>query len=72
MGPQASADVACEQVHPTLRVRDVRAAAAYYVDRLGFRLDFTSGEPPTFAGVSLGRVQVFLEQGEPDPRGASV
>jgi len=30
------------------------------------------GDPPTFAGVNLGQVQIFLQQGRPSPEGCSV
>ena len=33
---------------------------------------FTWGDPPTMAGVNLGQVQIFLEQGTPNPQGCSV
>lgn len=38
-------------------------AIAFYCDRLGFALDFTWGEPPHFAGVRLGKMQMFLDAG---------
>ena len=62
----------CEQHHPSLPVPDVVAAAQFYSDRLGFNLAFAWGEPPTFAGVTLDRVQIFLEQGTPNPQGCSL
>jgi catechol 2,3-dioxygenase-like lactoylglutathione lyase family enzyme len=65
-------DVECEQTHAGLAVSDVRAAVDYYTERLGFTLAFTDGDPPTFAGVNLGNVQMFLEQGTPSPAGCSV
>jgi uncharacterized glyoxalase superfamily protein PhnB len=64
--------VDCEQHHPILRVCDVVSAANFYTDRLAFKLAFTSGEPPTMAGVNLGNVQMFLELGDPSPKGCSV
>src|SRR5207247_10892595 len=39
---------------------------------LGFTLAFTEGDPPRFAGVNLGRVQIFLAKGMPAPGGCSV
>jgi catechol 2,3-dioxygenase-like lactoylglutathione lyase family enzyme len=53
-------------------VPDIMAAADFYTKRLGFQLAFTWGEPPTFAGVNLGRVQMFLDLGPPNPSGCSV
>ncbi len=64
--------VECEQQHPSLAVPDVLAAAEWYTSRLGFFTGFTWGTPPTMAGVNLGNVQIFLQQGEPSPRGCSV
>lgn len=62
--------VDCEQHHACLTVADVRAAVDFYVTKLGFRLNFMDGD--RFAGVTLDRVQVFLERGTPAPGGTSV
>ncbi len=62
----------CEQHHASLCVSDVLAAADFYREKLGFSLGFTWGDPPTIAGVNLGKVQIFLEQGTPCPQGCSV
>jgi catechol 2,3-dioxygenase-like lactoylglutathione lyase family enzyme len=62
-------------MHAGLAVRDLSAAVEFYVTKLGFRLGFTwGGEPPTFAGVNLGKVQLFLMKGTPTPNttGAAV
>ena len=64
--------VECERHHTTLYVTDILAAVDFYTSKLGFRLGFTWGDPPTFAGVNLGEAQIFLAQGTPDPRGFSV
>jgi len=53
-------------------VTDVLAAADFYTKKLGFTLAFTWGEPTTMAGVNLDKVQIFLEQGMPQPKGCSV
>ena len=60
-------EVECDQLHPGLSVRDLRAAIDFYVNKLGFYEAFSWGDPPTFAGVNLGRVQIFLQQGTPTP-----
>lgn len=65
-------DVECEMCHPTLAVTDVRAAIEFYTKKLGFWMAFAEGDPPAFAGVNLGRVQLFLEHGTPTPEGCSV
>jgi len=62
-------DVECDQVHPALRVTDVRAAAEFYTARLGFTLSSTWDEPAEIAGVNLGNTQLFLELGTPGPGG---
>jgi catechol 2,3-dioxygenase-like lactoylglutathione lyase family enzyme len=64
--------VECQQQHPSLAVSDVLAAADFYTKKLGFFVAFTWGDPPTMAGVNLGHVQIFLEQGTPAPKGCSV
>jgi catechol 2,3-dioxygenase-like lactoylglutathione lyase family enzyme len=63
--------VDCERVHPGLAVPDLQAAIDFYTQKLGFTLGFTWGEPPTFAGMNLGEVQLFLSQGTPSPEGCS-
>jgi catechol 2,3-dioxygenase-like lactoylglutathione lyase family enzyme len=55
----------CTRLNPTLRVRDITRAIEFYTSRLGFTLGFTWGEPLRFAGVNLGDVQIFLQQGDP-------
>lgn len=72
MTVHSAPEVHCEQQHASLSVSDVPAAVDYYTKALGFRLGFTWGEPPSMAGVNLGRVQMFLERGEPNPEGCSV
>ncbi len=65
--------VECEQVHAGLVVSDIPAAVEFYTRKLGFKLGFTwGGEPPTFAGVNLGNVQMFLQKGTPEPKGCTV
>jgi len=72
MSPPTKPPVGCEQQHPGLYVSDLVAAKDFYTNKLGFRLAFTWGEPPTLAGVNLGQVQMFLEQGTPGPQGCYV
>ncbi len=64
--------VECEQIHAGLAVGDIPAAVDFYTKKLGFKLSFTWGDPPTFAGVNLGKVQMFLQKGTPDPKGCTV
>jgi len=65
-------EIECERHHAGLTVSDVTEAVEFYTTKLGFRLGFTDGEPPSFAGVTLGEVQIFLQQGTPGPQGGSV
>ena len=61
--------IECEQHHTGLLVGDLDAAIDFYASKLGFWLAFKWGDPPTMAGVNLGHVQIFLEAGEPSPKG---
>jgi catechol 2,3-dioxygenase-like lactoylglutathione lyase family enzyme len=62
----------CEHHNAGLSVTDIRAAVDFYTGKLGFKLGFLWGDPPTFAGVKLDQVQIFLQKGTPDPKGCSV
>ena len=64
--------VQCDRVHPVLSVSDVVAAVDFYVTRLGFEHGFIDGDPPRFAGVTLGTAQLFLRNGTPRPEGCAV
>lgn len=65
-------EIECEQQTPALRVADLAAAVAFYTGKLGFRAGFLWGEPPSMAGLNLGSVQLFLEQGTPHPGGCAL
>jgi|SRR5277367_2447617 len=64
--------IECEQIHAVLTARDISAAVDFYTKKLGFKLGFLWGDPPTFAGVNLGNVQMFLKAGTPEPKGCEV
>lgn len=72
MATPATPVIECEQIHAGLAVTNISAAVDFYTKKLGFKLAFTWGDPPTFAGVNLGKVQMFLQKGMPDPKGCSV
>lgn len=72
MTKRAPPDIDCEQQHPSIAAGDVRAAVAFYTEKLGFKEGFMFGDPPTIAGISLGDVQMFIEKGEPNPKGCSL
>jgi catechol 2,3-dioxygenase-like lactoylglutathione lyase family enzyme len=50
-------------VAPQFTVRDVRAAAAYYCDVLGFENRGFFGDPPVFVMLGRGGVELFFNQG---------
>lgn len=72
MTTASSPFIECEQIHAGLAVRDIPAAVDFYTKKLGFHLGFTWGDPPTFAGVNLGKVQMFLRTGTPKPEACVV
>jgi catechol 2,3-dioxygenase-like lactoylglutathione lyase family enzyme len=53
--------VGFEGVTPVLRVADLKASLAYYLDMLGFTVGWQS---PVFAHVSRGKCRLFLCQGD--------
>jgi len=63
--------IECDQLHAGITVSDLAASIDFYVSRLGFQKAFTWGEPPTFAGMNLGNVQIFFSQGTPTPSAAT-
>lgn len=72
MTNSAAPQVECEKHHAGLAVTDVAAAVKFYTDKLGFQPAFVHGEPPAFAGMNLGQVQIFLRKGTPAPEGCVV
>ncbi len=64
--------IECEQQHPSLFVPDIMESVEFYTSRLGFDVGFLWGEPPTMAGMQLGNVQVFLEEGPSAPSGCAL
>ena len=57
----SSTPVGFESVSPILRVHDVNASIDYYVQKLGFKVDWRG---PIFASVSRGPCHIFLSQGD--------
>lgn len=72
MPPHAPPVVECDRHHTGISVSDIAAAVEYYTAKVGFRENFTWGDPPTMAGVSLGAAQIFLERGTPNPGGVNL
>ena len=56
--PQQSAGL--RDIVPILFVTDVRRAAAFFKDQLGFVTDFLHGDPPFYGSVSRGRARLHL------------
>jgi catechol 2,3-dioxygenase-like lactoylglutathione lyase family enzyme len=61
MSPNETSTPAFEGVTPILRVQNLPASVDYYLQRLGFKLDW---DGPHFASVSRGRCHIFLSQGD--------
>jgi len=51
-------DLACPRT--ILYVHDLRASQRYYHEQLGFKLDWTDGDPADFGAVSRGDTQLFM------------
>jgi catechol 2,3-dioxygenase-like lactoylglutathione lyase family enzyme len=60
--PAPPASVEFEGVCPILRVRSLAESIAYYVDVLGFAVDWEG--PGVIASVSRGRCCIFLSEGD--------
>ena len=72
MSDPSLSTVDCEHHHTGLPVPDVLQSVKFYTEKLRFQLGFTWGDPPTMAGVNLGKAQIFLEQGTPNPAGCNL
>jgi catechol 2,3-dioxygenase-like lactoylglutathione lyase family enzyme len=53
--------IALTAAAPVFVVQDVPASVAHYRDVLGFRVEFTYGEPTFYAGVERDRVLIHLQ-----------
>jgi catechol 2,3-dioxygenase-like lactoylglutathione lyase family enzyme len=51
-------DLGCPR--PILYVSNLDTSIAYYRDKLGFRFDWTDGDPPDFGSVTRGATQIFM------------
>ncbi|MET9269993.1 glyoxalase superfamily protein [Kribbella sp. NPDC003557] len=54
-------DTAVASAKPVLYVADVDAAATFYRDQLGFRIDFVHGDPPFYGSVSRDGATLHLK-----------
>jgi len=55
-----------KDVHPTLPSQDVSSSIDYYVNELGFDLEFQDNpSDPTYAGVRRGNVELHLQWHDP-------
>ena len=59
---QGGAMVAFESVFPILRVKSMKRSLEYYLNKLGFKLDF--GGPGSFASVSRDQCAICLAEGD--------
>ena len=64
--------IECERMHVTLPVSHLETAIEFYVTKLGFKLGFLWGEPAFFAGITLGKVEIFLREDTPAPNAGAV
>ena len=64
--PVTPASVGFEGVCPILRVKSVSESLKYYVQVLGFKIDWQNPDEknPFFASVSRGRCHIFLSEGD--------
>jgi uncharacterized glyoxalase superfamily protein PhnB len=62
-------DITCEEVLPTLAVRDVDAGVDHYRDVLGFEELWRWGDPTAHAGIRFGTVEIHLSCKDPNPGG---
>src|SRR5678816_2385057 len=53
-------DLGCPRT--ILYVSDLAASQRYYQDQLGFKIDWSYGEPPDFGAVHRGDTQLFMCQ----------
>lgn len=52
------AEMSCGR--PIVRVANLRAAQAYYRDKLGFTVEWDHGDPPDFGAVKRGDFELFM------------
>jgi uncharacterized glyoxalase superfamily protein PhnB len=45
---------------PVIGTDDIRQSIRYYVSTLGFELDYVYGDPPVYAGVKAGEVEIYF------------
>jgi catechol 2,3-dioxygenase-like lactoylglutathione lyase family enzyme len=67
-----TADPIIIAAEPQLFVSDIGAALAFYVDRLGFTLALSYGEPPFYAQVRRGGARLNLRLAEASIVGGTV
>jgi catechol 2,3-dioxygenase-like lactoylglutathione lyase family enzyme len=60
MSASKTADVSAECLTPILYVKDFKAAAKYYTEKLLFNLVWDWGKPPTLGCVKLDKVEIFF------------
>jgi uncharacterized glyoxalase superfamily protein PhnB len=64
MSTRTVSAVECDAVNPGFFVSDVSEAVDFYSNKLGFKFDFTSGDPPHFASMSMGKIALHLIKGK--------
>ena len=56
--------ISFKRVTPILRVEDLDASLAFYVDKLGFRLNWRDEDGNSFASITRDRCDFFLSVGD--------
>lgn len=54
-----------QQIHsavPVIGTDDIEKSLSFYVNVLGFSLDFKYGEPAVYAGVKSGDVEIYISK----------
>ena len=57
---ESSKEITAQCLTPVLFVKDFGEAMNYYTEKLLFRKLWEWGEPPSFGGVGLGKVEIFF------------
>jgi len=48
------------RANTVFHISDMTRSQAFYIERLGFAVDFSLGEPPIYAGLHLGEFYLHL------------
>jgi predicted lactoylglutathione lyase len=63
-GSAKAAPIQFGGITPVLRVQSLKASLSYYINILGFKMDWSSDSDVGLASVSRGRCHIFLCEGD--------